>query len=213
MGAGIAEEAFFRGFVFNVANWALGIPGAFIISSSLFALGHYPLWGANAFLEAFLGGIFCYCYYYSGFNLIVPIVAHATYDLITIFSTWRSASNEMKTKMSQAIKATGTDAQVSELGSYSTDQIERAITKALFDVLDLDADGSINAKELRVGLRLFGFGNPLFETGSMSQTVDQIFKDMDTNKDGKISFKEFSEALKKEGVFGQSNATAQGKKA
>ena len=77
LGAGIAEEAFFRGVVFNVANWAIGVPGAFIVSSGLFALGHFPVWGANAFNEAFLGGIFCFCYYYSGYNLAVPIIAHA----------------------------------------------------------------------------------------------------------------------------------------
>jgi Ca2+-binding EF-hand superfamily protein len=119
----------------------------------------------------------------------------------------------MKARMTQTIKAAGTDAQVldKDLSTYSTTQIERAITKAIFDVLDLDGDGSIDAKELRVGMRLFGFGSPIFSTPGMTEKVNEIFKGMDTNKDGKISFKEFSEALKKEGVF--MNAQVQGKKA
>ena len=92
--------------------------------------------GANAVNEAFLGGIFCFCYYYSGYNLAVPIIAHALYDLITIFTTWRSASNDMKKRMTIAIKEGSSDLD-KEMGTYTSTQIERAITKAIFDVLDL----------------------------------------------------------------------------
>jgi len=216
VGAGVAEEAFFRGVIFTIVNSAIGLPGAFIISSAAFSLGHFPVWGANAINEFFLGGVFCYCYYVSGFNLVVPIVAHALYDLITIYTTWRSVSSDMKKRMSSAIQE-GAPNLDKELSEYTTTQIENAITKAIFDVLDLDGDGTINPKELRVGFRLFGLGQPIFNTPGFSAKVDEIFQSMDVNKDGKITFKEFSESLRNEGIlsFGttKSGGNVSGKRA
>jgi Ca2+-binding EF-hand superfamily protein len=104
-----------------------------------------------------------------------------------------------------------------ELSEYTTTQIENAITKAIFDVLDLDGDGTINPKELRVGFRLFGLGQPIFNTPGFSAKVDEIFQSMDVNKDGKITFKEFSESLRNEGIlsFGttKSGGNVSGKRA
>ena len=133
---------------------------------------------------------------------MVPIVAHALYDLITIYTTWRSASSDMKERMSLALDE-GFPNVEKELGEYTTTQIERAITKAVFDLIDLDGDGNINPKELRVGLRLFGLGQPIFNTPGMSKMTTQLFQEMDKNNDGKISFNEFSESLKSQGLFGQ----------
>jgi len=39
----VAEEAFFRGVIFTVVNSVIGLPGAFIISSAIFSLGHFPV--------------------------------------------------------------------------------------------------------------------------------------------------------------------------
>jgi len=61
-------------------------------------------------------------------------------------------------------------------------------------------------------MRLFGFGSPVFSTPGMAKKTDELFEAMDTNKDGKISFKEFTEALKREGVFGAA-ANVKAKKA
>ena len=51
-------------------------------------------------------------------------------------------------------------------------------------------------------MRLFGFGSPLFSSPGMTKKTDELFQAIDVNKDGKISFSEFNEALKREGVFG-----------
>lgn len=48
--------------------------------------------GANAFIEAILGGMFAFSYVYSGNNIAVPIAIHGLYDFGTIFFTWLLAS-------------------------------------------------------------------------------------------------------------------------
>ena len=51
-----------------------------------------PATGANAFIEAILGGMFAFSYVYSGNNIAVPIAIHGLYDFGTIFLTWLFAS-------------------------------------------------------------------------------------------------------------------------
>ena len=106
----------------------------------------------------------------------------------------------MKKRTSRAIQENVPNLD-QELKEYTTEQIERAVTKAVFDVLDLDGDGAINPKELRVGLRLFGLGQPIFQTPGFSFKADELFEQMDLNKDGKISYQEFKKSLKNEGIL------------
>ena len=103
LGAGLSEELFFRGFLFIlIQNYLGGQVPAYIISSSLFGLAHTPVFGANAALEAFFGGFFAFSFVYSGYNLGVPIAAHALYDFTTILITWWFASKEIQSKIIDA---------------------------------------------------------------------------------------------------------------
>ena len=114
----------------------------------------------------------------------------------------------MKIRMTTAIKEGSSDLD-KEMGSYTSTQIERGIiiTNIIIIIITIiiiisDGDGNIDAKELRVGMRLFGFGSPVFATPGMAKKTDELFEAIDKNKDGRISFSEFTEALKREGVFG-----------
>lgn len=98
LGAGFTEEVFFRGALFQAVLHSTNGSDfiALIVSSFIFGLAHYPVYGQNALLETFLGGIFCIAYICSDYNLAVPIVAHSIYDNATIFLTWLSARKEIR---------------------------------------------------------------------------------------------------------------------
>ena len=72
--APIAEEVFFRLFLFNI--WI----GA-IVSSALFGLAHGDL--ANALPLACVGAVLCGVYYYSR-NAYASMIAHGAFNLVTV---------------------------------------------------------------------------------------------------------------------------------
>jgi membrane protease YdiL (CAAX protease family) len=79
-----------------------------VLSSGLFGLAHSPIIGANAALEAVLGGYFGFVYgdhivlacvpctnsmclaAYFGHNIWVPITVHVLYDFFTLLSSHNS---------------------------------------------------------------------------------------------------------------------------
>ena len=116
------------GFIFTFLQENLNTNAAVVVSSALFGLSHYPVFGGNALLE-YLNGIrariyklitkyiliilfhhhhnfllhtaspgvfFAFSFYYSGYNLAVPIAVHVVYDFANIFAAWWSASIDMK---------------------------------------------------------------------------------------------------------------------
>ena len=64
--AATGEEVFFRGFLYNLFDSAFGYNSALFLSSALFGLAHFPVFGSSAAIEAFLGGVFAFAYIYSG---------------------------------------------------------------------------------------------------------------------------------------------------
>lgn len=79
--APIIEETFFRGFLFPAIKKRYGFIAGLLGSSILFGLLHFDL---IRFLPLTLGGAgLAYLFYRTG-NLLVPIVAHATWNLIMI---------------------------------------------------------------------------------------------------------------------------------
>ena len=97
--AGFSEELFFRGILFNSIESFTTFPIALVLSSVIFGLVHFPLWGANAIIETVLGGVLCYAYWVSGSNLAVPIAIHTMYDFLTLFFTWYSCRNDLQRRM------------------------------------------------------------------------------------------------------------------
>mmetsp|Transcript_9399 Transcript_9399/g.8399 ORF Transcript_9399/g.8399 Transcript_9399/m.8399 type:complete len:309 (-) Transcript_9399:162-1088(-) len=190
-GAGFSEELFFRGLLFPIFNQYLGIIPAYVITSSLFGLAHSPVFGANALVEALLGGIFAFLFVYSGYNLAVPIAAHTMYDFLTIIVIWYFSSRDLKRRIFEA-----SDKLV--VLSKSDEDTFKILSKSVFDMLDRDEDGSIDITELNVGIKLLGIGATPF--GRSSVPAKELFDIYDCNKDGKINFDEFS-AVMREGIY------------
>ena len=97
-----SEEYAFRGFLFAVLGHNFGLPAAFIGSSVLFGLAHFPQFGSSALVESLLGAIFGYAYYLSGYNIAVPIAVHTLYDFATLFVTWLLASADLRRRIALA---------------------------------------------------------------------------------------------------------------
>lgn len=85
----MAEEVFFRGFLLRLLETMTGsFPFAVIISSISFGLTHCPLNWTNQILEGGLGVILAVVYKQCGYNLAVPLLAHAVYDFLTLYASW-----------------------------------------------------------------------------------------------------------------------------
>jgi membrane protease YdiL (CAAX protease family) len=80
VGAGIAEELAFRGFLLFYLVPFLGIPGAVLASSAVFGLGHIYQGIRGVLLTAAIGLFLATLYVLTG-SLLVPIVVHAALDL------------------------------------------------------------------------------------------------------------------------------------
>jgi membrane protease YdiL (CAAX protease family) len=98
-----SEEILFRGFTINVIQAYSSATTAAIASSIIFGMAHYPFtFGATALFEGILGGFFAFAYYFSGFNLAVPILLHLLYDFSTLFGTWLYASRDLNRNLAIA---------------------------------------------------------------------------------------------------------------
>lgn len=83
--APIAEEIFFRGYVFTAARRTYGLAPAFILSALLFAIAHLNL---QAFVPIFLIGlVFCYVYWRTG-SLVPSMIAHVLNNALALISLY-----------------------------------------------------------------------------------------------------------------------------
>mgnify|MGYP000100173712 CR=1 FL=1 len=83
LGAGVGEEALFRGGVQTLAGDYLGVPLAIAFASALFAVVHFakPLVAAIIFAIGVLFG----CIYWLSDSLLAVMIGHALYD---VFALW-----------------------------------------------------------------------------------------------------------------------------
>eukprot|EP01041_Mallomonas_annulata_P007226 gene7226-14737_t len=213
--AALCEEVFFRGFIFSGIESLFGELPALLLSSAVFGLAHFPVFGANSFVEAVLGGVFGYTYMISGHDLFVPIAVHFLYDLFTLFVTWIKARNELRevVERRQIELEPGSQLQSKQgyqyQNNYNISTTEglvklKAAAKEAFDLIDADRDGFIDKVELALCMRVFRY----VKRSELKKTVEELFIATDTNKDGKIDFDEFLHAAQSSmqrrgsGVFG-----------
>ena len=120
--------------MFQATENSFGLGAAYVVSSLLFGLGHFPVFGANTVFESFIGAAFALSYSYSGNNIFVPILCHTLYDFVTIFIAWYSASTDLRAK----IKAR--EEKILGMSYDSPAEIE-LLARSVFDILDLNKDG------------------------------------------------------------------------
>jgi membrane protease YdiL (CAAX protease family) len=76
---------------------------AAIATSIIYGLAHFPFtFGATAIFEGVLGAFYAFAFYYSGFNLAVPILLHLLFDFSTLFGTWFNASRDLNRNLAIA---------------------------------------------------------------------------------------------------------------
>ncbi len=81
--APILEEFIFRKFLYKALKFNFGILLAALISSIVFALIHFTV--SSFFVLLVLGLFLCYCYEKYG-SLAAPVISHAFFNLLMIFS-------------------------------------------------------------------------------------------------------------------------------
>ena len=105
--AGLSEEIFFRGFLFSVLQKYSNLWTAWLGSAIIFGLAHYPfILGPQAVFETFLGLYFAFVYWFSGYNLAIPILVHTIYDFVTLFGTWIFTAKQLQHNIAKATERT-----------------------------------------------------------------------------------------------------------
>lgn len=83
---GIFEEVVYRQLWFNILfkDFKLHIVGVFIITSFVYALNHIFL-GKQVFFQKILAGVvYGGLLYFSGFNILIPIIAHCLENIVIL---------------------------------------------------------------------------------------------------------------------------------
>lgn len=188
--AGFFEEILFRGVI---QQWLLNNIGALPalgLSSVLFGLAHSPVPGASSFTEACYGANFGLLYMMSGGNLLVPIIAHVVYDLLTFLEVHQRATAQLEVNMSDL----SPEKQVEKrnvgnvVRQFNLSQKFVDMSYAVFKQLDLDQNGVIDQKELQLGLRTFG-------KFSSNEETRQIMEQADLDRNNALSFDEWVRLL------------------
>lgn len=119
--AAFSEELFFRGLLQSAIENVSNLPIALTASSLIFGFLHFPFWGANVLAEIVLGQALGFAYWYSDYNLAVPIAIHTMYDFVGTFLIWNSARNDLK-------RLVGDFEQLSKFSEYETDKLALAVS-------------------------------------------------------------------------------------
>ncbi|CAM9705136.1 unnamed protein product [Ectocarpus sp. 13 AM-2016] len=188
--AGFFEEVLFRGVIQEGLSTVIGDIPALVISSVLFGLAHSPVPGASSFTEACYGANFGLLYMMSGGNLLVPIIAHVLYDLLTFLEVHQRATAQLETTLrgdlpqkEQEKRNVATVVKKFNLSEKFVD-----MSYGIFQQLDLDKNGVIDQKELQLGLRTFG------KFASKEETR-QIMREADLDKNNALTFDEWVRLL------------------
>lgn len=110
-------------------------------------------------------------------------------NLLLVLNTCREAVHQAK----QVSTNYGRGEEMAKLVSLLRDYIvQRGLTlEKAFALFDVDRDGTISVGELKAGLRA------LVSNGIKEVDLDRAMREMDTSKDGKVQFDEFSEKMKR----------------
>ena len=165
---GFCEEAVFRRQV--PALLANFFPGGswvpFIGQALLFGLGHasprQPI-SDNAVmvaLQTFNGLGFATLLLLSGGQLVVPMIAHATYDFVTFFKTWNDANNQLEYAETSYKEPFPEDVERqvrATLRSHPQLNKDRVLItlKRLFYLFDFDKNASLTLSEVKKGLAYY----------------------------------------------------------
>ena len=166
---GFCEEAVFRRQVPAVLAQLFGggnllIP--FVGQALLFGLGHAQpsqKLSENAIMVALqtINGLgLGLLLLLSGGNLVVPMIAHATYDFVTFFKTWNDANLQLEyaeTKYAESLPP-DVERQVQAVlmsNPKMKDPLFLNMLKRLFYTFDFDKNGSLNLSEVKKGLSYF----------------------------------------------------------
>ena len=142
------EEVFYRGFLLTVLSNVLTAPVGIALSSLIFGLLHYPR-GTNTLGQMGLGAIYCAATFFSG-SLVVPIVAHTMFDFFTTIFPLYLARRDIKERIESENERWR---ELKKTNLSEEDKIQ-AISRIIFDLLDINGDGSIDSHEIRLALQV-----------------------------------------------------------
>ena len=124
---------------------------AILVSSFLYGVFRSSFSLAKTIVEIIVGGILGLSYWWSDYNLAVPMITHTLYTFTTLFVTWYRSKSELNESIFRETK-NGT----LQMKTMTQQQVD-ALCAKVFNMLDVDKDGFISLKEFEAGLPLYGY--------------------------------------------------------
>jgi hypothetical protein len=188
---GICEESVFRRLVPSMIVLLFGTEGNILIpyigQAILFGLGHAKpgtSLSENSIvvgLQTFNGLGFGLLYIITGGDLLPCIIAHATYDFIVFFKTWKDANDQLEYAESMSV-APYPDKNVENEGrrlirttNPNLDpEIAYKLMKRMFYLFDIDKNQTLSLPEVRKGVAYMTIERKVGSPPSQ-QEVDRLF--------------------------------------
>ena len=204
---GFCEETVFRRLVPAMIVLLSGLDGNVFIpyfgQALLFGLGHAQpgtKLSENSIqvgLQVLNGLGFGLVYIMSGGDLVPCVIAHATYDFVIFFKTWKDANDQLEYAESKALEPFPTDVEneVQRLIRTTTDpKIDPAVAyklmKRMFFLFDIDKNETLSLSEVRKGVAYMAIERKVGEPPPQA-IVDRLYTQVAPPGESRLTFPDF----------------------
>jgi hypothetical protein len=114
-------------------------------------------------------------YFLSGGDLVACIIAHAAYDFVTFFNTWRTANDQIEYAQLMANKPMSPEIEKEARKAYP--QIDASLfqsLKSIFYTFDFDKNETLSLSEVRKGIAYLNIERSV--APPPQDTIDRAFE-------------------------------------
>jgi hypothetical protein len=144
-----------------------------------------------------LGAVYCAAYLLSG-SLVVPVVAHTLFDFGSTLFPLYMARRDVKERIDRE------NERWKDLKNKNLSEDDRivAVSRIIFDLLDINSDGTVDSDEIKLALKEFGFGPSFLIRKQLKNTkgtnMEFMRKLMRSTENRAVDLNEFTNILREQ---------------
>ena len=204
---GFCEETVFRRLVPAMIVLLSGIDGNVLIpyfgQALLFGLGHLQpgsKLSENSIqvgLQVFNGLGFGLLYILAGGDIVPCMIAHATYDFVVFFKTWKDANDQLEYAESKALEPFTSDVENevrllirSTFDSKVDPSVVYKAIKRMFYLFDIDKNETLSLSEVRKGVAYMAIERKVGEPPPQA-IIDRLYTEVAPPGESRLTFPDF----------------------